>query len=88
LNYTQLFQWHARIKTGHKSVDDDKHTGRLTSCTIAESVEHIQQLCRQDRRRNIHDIAEEVKNGYWACQLVLTKEMGMQSVATKFVPRI
>jgi hypothetical protein len=30
---TQVFQWHARFKTGRTSADDVEHTGRPTSCT-------------------------------------------------------
>ena len=34
LSRTQVFQWHARFKTGRTSVDDDERTGRPTSCTV------------------------------------------------------
>jgi transposase len=69
LSHTQVFQWHARFRTGRTSVDDDdEHTGRPTSCTNPE----IQELFRQDRRWTIHDIAEEVGIGYGTCQLDLT----------------
>jgi hypothetical protein len=44
---TQVFQWHARFKTGRTSVDVDEHTGIPTSCIT---------LFRQDRRRNIHNL--------------------------------
>jgi hypothetical protein len=79
LSRTQVFQWHVRFKTGHTSADDDKHTGRPTSCPTPETVARIQELLRQDRRRTIHDITEEVGIGYgiyhtngfrrknWAC---------------------
>jgi len=87
LSRAQVFQWHARFKTGRTSVDDDEHTGRHRSCTTPETVARIQQLDRQDRRRTIHDIAEEVGIGYGTCQWVLTEELGMQDVAAKFVPR-
>ena len=83
-----MFQWHARFKTGRTSVDDDEHTGRPTSCTTPETVARIQELIRQDRRRTIRDIAEEVEVGYGTCQRVLTEEYGMHRVAAKFVPRI
>jgi len=83
-----VFQWHARFKTGRTSVDDNEHTGRPTSCTTPETVEQIQDLIRQDRRRTICDIAEEVEVGYGTCQRVLTEEMGMHHVTAKFVPRI
>ena len=88
LSRTQVFQWHARFKTGRTSVDDDEHTGRPTSCTTAETVARIQELIYQDRHRTICDIAEEVKVGYGTCQRVLTEELGMHRVGAKFVPRI
>ena len=88
LSRTRVFQWHARFKTGRTSVDDDKHTERPTSCTTPETVARIQQLVRQDRRRTIRDIAEEVDVGYGTCQRVLREDLGMHRVAAKFVPRI
>ena len=84
----QVFQWHARFKTGRTSVDDDEHTGRTRSCTTPETVARIQELVIQDQRRTIHDIAEEVGIGYGTSQRVLTEELGMHRVAAKFVPRI
>jgi len=68
LSRAQGFQWHTRFKTGHTSVDDDEHTGRPTSCTTPETVARIQERIRQDRRRTIRDIAEEVEVGYGTCQ--------------------
>jgi hypothetical protein len=44
------------------------NTGRPTSCTIPETAARIQELVRQDRRRTVHDIAEEVGIGYETCQ--------------------
>ena len=88
LSRTQVFQWHARFKTGCTSVDDDEHTGRTRSCTTPETVARIQELVIQDQRRTIHDIAEEVGIGYGTSQRVLTEELGMHRVAAKFVPRI
>ena len=84
----QVFQWHAHFNTGRTSVEDDERTGRPTSCTTPETVARIEELIRQDRRRTIRDIAEEVEVGYGTCQRVLTEELGMHRVAAKFVPRI
>jgi len=88
LSRTRVFQWHVRFKTGRTSVDDDEHTGRPTSCTTPETVTRIQELVCQDRRRTIHDIAEEVGIGYGTCQWVMTEELSMHRVAAKFVPSI
>jgi hypothetical protein len=65
LSSTQVFQWHARFKTCHTSVDDDEHTGRSTSCTTPETVARIQELVRQDQCRTVHDIAEGRGNWLW-----------------------
>jgi len=88
VNRTQVFQWRALFKTGRRSVDDDENTGRLRSCKNPEIVARIQEIVRQDRRRTIHDVAEDVRIGYGTCQRVLTEETGMHHVAAKFVLRI
>jgi len=49
LSHAQVFQWHARFKTGRTSVDDDEHIGRPTSCTTPETVTQIQEFVRQDQ---------------------------------------
>jgi len=87
LSHVQVFQWHARFKTGRTSVDNDKHTGRPTSCTTPETVARIQELVCQDQCRTIHNIAE-MEIGYGTCQRVLMEELGVHRVAAKFVPRI
>ena len=61
LSRAQVFQWHARFKTGRTSGDDDERTGRHTNCTTPETVARIQELIRQDRRLTIRDIAKEVE---------------------------
>jgi hypothetical protein len=76
-----MFQWHARFETGRTSVEDDEHAGRRRSCTTPETVARFQELVHQDRRRTIHDIAEEVGIGYGTCQRVLTEELQMHHVA-------
>ena len=89
LSRTHVFPCRTRFKTGRISLDDDEeHTGRPTSCTTPETVARIQELIRQDRRRTIRDIAEEVEVGYGTCQRFMTEELDMHRVAAKFVPRI
>ena len=88
LSRARVFQWHARFKTSHTSVDDDEHTERPTSCTTAETITQIQEFFRQDRRQTVHNIAEEVGIGYGTCQRVLIEKLGMHRVAAKFVSRI
>jgi len=88
LESTQVFQCHARFKTGRTSVNDDELTRRPKSSTTPETVARIQEIIRQDRRRTIRDIAEELHVVYGTCQRILTEELGVHHVAVKFVPRI
>jgi len=88
LSRAQVFQWHARFKTGRTSIDVDEFTGRPTSCTTPETDARIQELLRQDRSGTIHDIGEEVGTGYGTRQPVLTEELDRHLIAAKFVPRI
>jgi hypothetical protein len=81
LMFSSQKRWPLDHEAGRVSADDDEHTGRPTSCTTTETVAQIQQLIRQDRRRTIRDIAEEVGIGYGTCQLVLTKELSLHPVA-------
>ena len=57
------------------------NTRRPTSCTTPETAARFQELLCQDRRRTIHNIAEEVGIGYGTCQRVLMEELGMHHVA-------
>jgi len=76
-----MFQWHARIKTGLTSVDNDECAGRRRTCTTPQNVARIQELFHQDRRRTIHDIPEEVGIVYGTSQRVLTEDLRMHHVA-------
>jgi len=90
LSRAQMFQQHARFKTGRTSVDDDEHAGRSRRCTTPETAVRIQVLVRQDQHRTIQDIAKEVGIGYGTCQRVLTEELRMHHVAalTMTTPRL
>jgi hypothetical protein len=76
----QAFQWHSQFKTGLTSADNDKHTGRPTSCTTPETVARSKELVHQDRRWTIHNVAERVGISYGTCQKVLMKEGGIKNI--------
>jgi len=51
-------------------------------------VEQVRAAVNQDRRRTIHDLCAEVGIGYGSCQRILTEQMNMHRITTKFVPRV
>jgi hypothetical protein len=77
----QVFQWHAR--THQLTMMNTKGDPQA-----AQLLKLLHEFVHQDRRRTIHDIAEEVGIGYGTCQWVLMKKLGMHRVTAKFVPGI
>ena len=85
LSRAQVFQWHARIKTGRTSVDDEHRE--------THKLHNSWNCCTNSRARpsgSTSDHSQHCWGGgnYGTCQRVLTEELGMHGVAAKFVPRI
>jgi hypothetical protein len=49
LSHTEFFKWHSHFKAGRLSVEDDKHSERLSTSNIPENVEKISELAHEDR---------------------------------------
>lgn len=88
LGRTQVFEWHARFKSGRESVEDEERPGRPITSKTPEKVERIRELIREDRRQTIHEISALVGIGYGVCQEILTENLKMRRIAAKFVPRL
>jgi hypothetical protein len=51
-------------------------------------VSRLQEIIRADRRLTIREAAEEVRVAFSKCQKILTEDLLMRRVTTKFVPRL
>jgi len=51
-----------------------------------DHVEKVLAVIRQNRRLNVREVAEEVGICKSSCHLILTEQLKMHRVATKFVP--
>jgi len=51
-------------------------------------VEQVRAAVNLDRRRTIHDLSAEVGIGCGSCHRILTEQLNMHRIATKFVPRV
>ena len=68
------------------SVEDHPHSGHpSTSCTD-ENVEKIREKINEDRRYTIDEISEATGVSWTSCHRILTVDLNMRCVATKFVP--
>ena len=88
LGRTQVFEWHARFKSGRESVEDDERSGRPVTSRTPENVNKISELIHEDRRQTINELSALVGIGYGVCQEILTEDLNMRRIAAKFVPNL
>ena len=88
LGRTQVFEWHARFKSGRESIEDDLRSGRPITSKTPENIAKVKELILEDRRQTIHELSTLVGIGYGVCQEILTEDLNMRRIAAKFVPRL
>ena len=84
---SQTFHWFSRFKTGRTSIDDDKRSGRPLSSSTPEMIERVRQIVREDRR-TIDEVSMLVGISHGTCHKILTEDLKMRRVASKFVSRL
>jgi len=85
---SQTFQWFSRFKAGRTSIDDDERSGRPVSSSAPEMIERVRQIIREDRHRTIDEVSMLVGIIHGTCHKILTEDLKMRRVASKFVPRL
>ena len=85
---SQTFQWVSQFKAGRTSTDDNERSGRPVSSTMTEMIERVQQIIPEDRRRTIDEVSMLVGIRRGNCHKILTEDLKMRRVASKFVARL
>jgi hypothetical protein len=52
----RTFEWFKHFKDGRESVDNRKHSGRLSASTTPQMIVKVREVILQDRRQTIHDV--------------------------------
>jgi len=86
MGHSQTFQWFSRFKAGRTSIDDDERSGRPVSSSTPEMIERVRQIIREDRRSTIDEVSMLVGISHGTCHKILTEDLKMRRVASKFVP--
>ena len=84
----QTYQWFSRFKAGRTSTDDDELSGRPVSSSTPDKIERVRQIMREDRRRTIYEVSMLVEINRGTCHKLLTEDLKMRRVASKFLPRL
>jgi len=88
MGYSQTFQWFSRFKAGRTLIDDDKRSGRPVSSSMPEVTERVRQIICEDRRHTIDEVSMLVGISHGTCHKILTEDLKMRHVTSKFVPRL
>jgi len=85
---SQTFQWFSWFKAGRISFDDDVRSGRPVSSSTPEMIERVRQIICEDHHRTIDEVSMLVGISHGTCHKILTEDLKMQRVASKFAPRL
>ena len=88
LSRSKTFEWYSRFKCGSRSFEDDPRPGRPSTSHTEETVARVREIIRDDQRLTIREVAEEVRIAFSTCQKILTEDLRMRHVTTKFVSRL
>ena len=88
LSRFKTFEWYSRFKSGRRSFEDDPRPCRPSTSHTEETVAHVREIIRADRRLTIREVAEDVAIAICTCQKILTEELQIGRVSAKFVPRV
>jgi len=88
MGHSQTFQWFSQFKAGKTSIDDDEHSGRPVSSSMPEMIENVHQVICEESRRTIDEVSMLVGNSHETCHNILTEDLKMRHVASKFMPRL
>ena len=84
---SQTFQWFSQFKAGRTWTDDDERSGQPVSSSTPEMIERVRQIICKDRCI-IDEVSMQVGISHRTYHKILTEELKMQHVASKFVPRL
>ncbi|UYV81186.1 hypothetical protein LAZ67_20000260 [Cordylochernes scorpioides] len=77
----ELLKWFSRFLKGREKVNDDQHTARPRSLRCEENKLKIKRI-------SIKDLSSETGLSVGLCHQIVTKDLDMIRMSSKFVPRI
>ncbi|GFU00454.1 uncharacterized protein NPIL_267021 [Nephila pilipes] len=88
MGVTQIKECFNRFKDGSTSAESEQRCGRPQTVRSAANVERVRKLVMADRRLTVREIAEEVRVSKDSAHAILLKDLNMNRVAAKFVPKL
>ena len=64
LSQARTVEWFKCLKDGRESVEDDKHSGRPSTCTTAEIIAKVREVILEDRLSTMSVITLDCHTGH------------------------
>lgn len=85
-SYTTVKKWVALFKLDRTDINDDPRSGRPKTATTPEMIDCVHDLVMKDRRLTVVDLAEATGISTGSVHEILTIELGMRKLLTRWVP--
>jgi hypothetical protein len=85
---TQIKDWFNHFKDGHTLEESDQCSGKPSTSRNANVIENVRSLILEDRRLTVRETADEVGISTGSAHSILTEDLHMCRVVTKFVPKL
>ena len=79
-------KWFKRFEEGSRDTNDAARSGRPISATDLDHVQEVEELLLDDRRWTCEELSEKLDISPASVFRILTKDLGMQKVAARWVP--
>ncbi|GFU15790.1 histone-lysine N-methyltransferase SETMAR [Trichonephila clavipes] len=80
--------WATEFKRGHKSLGDDKRSGRPNTAITHENIAKVLQIMLDDGRIKVIEIAEFMNMSKERVCHILNQHLGMRKLSARWVPRL
>ena len=88
VGHTQVFDWFHHLKEGRTSVESDPRSGRPSTSRNKEVIAKVRTIVCNNRRLTIQEIADDCGITVGSCDAILTDDLHVKHVCTKFVPHL
>ncbi|XP_076041812.1 protein GVQW3-like [Oratosquilla oratoria] len=84
----QIKMRYKRFKESRESVENDPRSGRPSTIRTPENFERVKTTINENRRLTVLELDDDLGIPRTSVSKILTEDLGMTRVVTKFVPRL